>query len=401
MNHKKSKILIFEPRREPCNSIFKIGFEVLERVYSYRYLGIVLEYTGHYKSAKNDLYMRSQKAYFKLRKLLGSEYINPKLFLDVFDKTVLPVLLYNSEMWSSFNMNTKRYKENMNPNFLFEEFIGEKLHTKLCKILLGVGQNTSNLASRSELGRYPIMITMLANMITYKSQLEKAESSNLIKDSYNDDILLDSYGLSNWYSCTEEILKLINANHSILKISSKTLRKKVILKLQESYDQYFKNQIFNDNRKDPSEQNKLRTFRKFKNRIKYEPYLNLNIKKDILKKFTQFRLSSHKLQIELARHIKVPGTTRVHEKLKARKCKLCNNGEEEDELHFMLKCQSYANERTNYLNKIFHMCKNTKSLSMEQLFIWLNSNEDTNILNLTVKFINSCFLIRDNLIKKQ
>ena len=72
------------------------------------------------------------------------------------DKTVVPILSYGSEVWATFNQSTKRYKEFKSPDYQYEEFVGEKLHTKLCKNLLGVNNKTSNAACRAELGRYPI-----------------------------------------------------------------------------------------------------------------------------------------------------------------------------------------------------------------------------------------------------
>ena len=264
INHNKSKVMIFESRKQKCNHTFNIGSEILERVYQYKYLGIMLEYTGSYSSAKTDLYQRSQKAYFKLRKLLNIDFIKPKLYLDIFDKTVLPVLTYGSSIWGVFNINTTRYKRNKNPNYLYEEYIGEKIHTKLCKILLGVNQKTSNIACRAELGRYPLMTQILTNTISYRARLEKINDLDLVKESYKDDIMLHTYGLSTWYSCTEEILKTLNFNTNILNLTSKKIRKTVQNKLNTYYNIYHRDKINNDNRKDPNEKNKLRTYRIFK-----------------------------------------------------------------------------------------------------------------------------------------
>ena len=80
--------MIFENRKEHCKTIFKLGNHQLERAYEYKYLGIIMNYNGNFTPAKIDLSTRSQKAYFKLRKLLGIEIIKPKLYLDIFDKTV-------------------------------------------------------------------------------------------------------------------------------------------------------------------------------------------------------------------------------------------------------------------------------------------------------------------------
>ena len=42
INETKSKILIFESRKQNCDMSFKIDNKELERVYEYKYLGIVI-----------------------------------------------------------------------------------------------------------------------------------------------------------------------------------------------------------------------------------------------------------------------------------------------------------------------------------------------------------------------
>ena len=185
---------------------------------------------------------------------------------------------------------------------MYEEYVGEKLHTKLCKLLLGVNQKTSNIACRAELGRFPIMIEILTNLIAYRARLENTSEENLLKQSFHDDIMFHTYGLSSWYSCTEEVLKLLNFNNHLFTSTKIT---KIKIKLQQQFELYHKELLYNDTRKDTNEKNKIRTYRTFKNNIRYELYLYLNIKKSLIKKYTQFRPSPHKLQIETARHIKI------------------------------------------------------------------------------------------------
>ena len=55
---------------------------------------------------------------------------------DLFDKIVLPILLYGSEVWG-FEMQNKI----------------ESVHVKFCKYVLGVSHVTSNCAVMGECGR--------------------------------------------------------------------------------------------------------------------------------------------------------------------------------------------------------------------------------------------------------
>ena len=397
VNTDKSKIMIFEARKSNNTHNFMINSQNLEQVYSYKYLGVIIDYKGNFTECKLDLLSRSQKAYFKLRKLLNTDIINPKLYLSIFDRTVLPIMTYGSEIWGYFNVNTKRYLQNKSPEYLYEECIAEKLHMKLCKILLGVNQKATNIACRSELGRYPIMINILTNIVCYRARLEKDDCQGLVKESFRDDMLMHSKGLSDWYTCSEEILKYVNISKQQLQsLSVKRTRQNCTRKLRLFYDYYFRETLFNDNRNDPSEKSKLRTFRLFKNTIKYEPYLSLRINKNIIKKYTQLRLSAHKLRIETSRYIKAPSATRTQEKLSARICKNCTLNKDETELHFLLECPKYDRCREEYLKQIIAICPNITNLSLENKLIWLLSNEDTPVMIRTINFVNECFNLRVN-----
>ena len=398
VNYNKSKVIIFENRKDTSsnNYTYHIDSHEIERVYSYKYLGIIINYKGEFDEAKTDLHRRAQRAYFKLRKLLNIDLIKPKLYLDIFDKTVIPILTYGSEIWGTFKTNTKRYKTNNSPEYLYEDAIVEKLHTKFCKILLNVNQKSSNMAVRAELGRYPIMITVLANILCYRVRLESAECTGLLKESFLDDKMMADKGIQAWYSCSDEILKMTKLDiATIQNLTTKTIRKKSIKTMKIVYDTYFTTNIFNDTRKDPNEKNKLRTFRQYKNTINYEPYLNINLPKTYITNYTKIRISAHKLNIETARYIKAPLNERTQLKLKARQCTKCNLDADEDEAHFMLKCPKYNALRQEYLSKVFAFCKNTEILNEQQLFIWLMSNEDHYILTLTIKYINECLNLRN------
>ena len=97
-------------------------------------------------------------------------------------------------------------------------------------------------------------------------------------------------------------------------------------------------EIHNDERKDPHQKNKLRTFRKFKLTHDYENYLtnvrNINHRVAI----TKPRLSNHKLAIETGRYVK------PYQPQDQRICPLCKTGLEDEE-HFLMNCITYRDPR--------------------------------------------------------
>ena len=50
------------------------------------------------------MYERGQKALFKLKSVIDRDFLSPKISLDLFDKTVKPVCLYGSEIWTCLNV---------------------------------------------------------------------------------------------------------------------------------------------------------------------------------------------------------------------------------------------------------------------------------------------------------
>ena len=101
-------------------------------------------------------------------------------------------------------------------------------------------------------------------------------------------------------------------------------------------------EIHNDERKDPHQKNKLRTFRKFKVTHDYENYLtnerNINHRSAI----TKLRLSNDKLAIETGQYVKPPAQ---------RICTLCKTGLE-DEVHFLMNCITYRDPRRELFNTL-------------------------------------------------
>ena len=64
-----------------------------------------------------------------------------EMYLNIFDKMILPILLYSSEIWG----------------FKYSDKIEQVKHI-FCKKLLGLSSNTVNEAAPGEMGRYPLAV---------------------------------------------------------------------------------------------------------------------------------------------------------------------------------------------------------------------------------------------------
>ena len=112
---------------------------------------------------------------------------------------------------------------------------------------------------------------------------------------------------------------------------------------------------------------KLRTYGLLKHVVGREEYL-IQIKNTKLRqKLTKFRLSNHKLMIEVGRHMRpiVNKEDRI--------CPLCHL-EVEDEIHFMTRCKIYKFLRKPILDHCEELRPQFKYYSAEEQFIFIMSN---------------------------
>ena len=138
------------------------GQQLLEVVYEYTYLGITMSYNGTFKPAIKNLYNIANRAMFELLKKGRSLFLDTDVMLKMFDCTVLPILLYGSEVWGYSNI----------------ELI-ERLHLKFCKILLVVKKSTANVMVYGELGRIPISVHVKSRILNYWFHIISASDAKL------------------------------------------------------------------------------------------------------------------------------------------------------------------------------------------------------------------------------
>jgi len=90
-----------------------------------------------------------------------------------------------------------------------------------------------------------------------------------------------------------------------------------------------------------------------------ETYLSVVKDYKIRRCVTSLRISSHKLEIEVGRYKKEDSNVRF--------CKMCvNSNLVEDEVHFIIDCDAYRNERTQLYESMSKLCSNFIDMNSEQ-----------------------------------
>ena len=131
---------------------------------------------------------------------------------------------------------------------------------------------------------------------------------------------------------------------------------------------------------DPS--NKLRTYAIFKTDADFEEYL-VQVKNVMERQLvTRFRLSNHRLMVEVGRH-------RHIKNIEGRTCPFCPDLVE-DEFHFLFECNAYRIPRQNFITPITNTITGFNLLTRRERFEIVMCKMDVGLC----KYIYNCMEIR-------
>ena len=365
VNLAKSKIMCMSKKKEAVTTSIKYNGTELEQVESYSYLGIDTSHGGSFKTAEKSISLKAQKALFKLKSLLTESSLKPSTCVKMFEQLIQPICLYGSEIWSIDDVKCNSIIAFMKS---LELFSAEKLNLSFSKFSLGVHKKAQNSAVRGELGRYPLGIEIVTNLLMYYYHIKHSTSNSLLQEAFH---LSKLNGTKGWTNKIEQITYFIETQNKNTKISF--TRKFIKQCLQTLYREYWHTNIRNEQ--------KMRTYINFKVRFQYEKYLD-DLESKHRKSLTRLRISAHNLEIERGRYCRppVPCDLRI--------CPHCPSYVQ-DEIHFLFKCSAHNDYRDIMLNKVTNMCPNFPSLSHNhKMFYLLNSEGD--LLKTVANFVHTC-----------
>ena len=337
INTQKTKIMIFSKGKVRNIPEFVYDNRNIEVVFTFRYLGIDLNYNGKFTVCKKHLYNQAQKAMYSVLRKSRKKGLPIDLQLQLFDNVVLPILLYGAEVWGHEN----------------NEMI-EKLHLKYCRILLNVNRYTARCMIYGELGRNPIQLYVDQRMLCYWVKIINAKDGKLNKSLYQVILALHKMGalVSPWNSKIKGMLNDCQMYHYWLQ---QRVPGNIVVKIKDvitnQYVEQWKQNVFNSE--------KCFNYRLFKKELVLERYLLL-LPPALRIPLTRFRVVNHKLPIEKGRYENIPR----HE----RKCTHCNVLG--DEFHFLFQCITFNNERKLFLSRYYST--NTNTVKYGALFSSIN-----------------------------
>jgi hypothetical protein len=83
---------------------------------------------------------------------------------------------------------------------LFKDWEIENLNTKFCKYILGVNRRSTNIAILSELGKYPLHISLLVSIFSFWHRFQNKEDNSRLSNALKESIYLNNSGVNSWFS---------------------------------------------------------------------------------------------------------------------------------------------------------------------------------------------------------
>ena len=170
VNFNKTKVMVFGLRNTD-NLEFKISNNTIDICDEFKYLGTVFTKQRSFFKAIRHNVDHAKKALHLLYKRINNLNIPIDLQIQLFDHTILPILLYGSEVWGFTNTN-----------------MIDVLHNQFLRSITKLRKSTPTYMLYAELGRVPIDLHIKKRIINYWIGLINGSSSKFARKMY--DIML-------------------------------------------------------------------------------------------------------------------------------------------------------------------------------------------------------------------
>ena len=202
------------------------------------------------------------RALFKLKGLLHGTGMRPNTCLKLFDQLIKPICLYGSEIWGV------EFCRSADPEKIytyFEKLPCEKLNMSMCRFILGLHKKSQISATRGELGRYPLGIDAIANVMSYCDYLQMKDKDSLLSSALSSLSQLDGLPVNpkSWVHKCSLAREYIESG-----TTTESKNRKAMKRIMESqYNSHWLKRI--------RQESKMRTYANVKYTFRREDYLEI------------------------------------------------------------------------------------------------------------------------------
>ena len=350
VNLDKTKIIIFSKGKIRKFEPFKFGNNIVDVVADYVYLGTKFNYNGTFNKAKAKQVLQAKKANFSLLGRVRQLDLAVDVFIELFERLVIPILLYGSEVWGYENLTQLQVMCN-----------------NVMRRCLKVHRSTPTCMVNGELGIKDISEYIENRMLNFWFNIATGDENKIstilykwIKVLYDQ----DKYK-SAWLDKIKTILDNIGMSstfNDITNVNKIWFKNTIKLKLNDIYNQNWSIAVFNNS--------VCLNYRVMTDRKYLQNYL-LKLPSQYMYAICKFKCANHRMPIVTGRYTGVEVDNRT--------CDLCNLNPKEigDEFHYLFNCPFFREDRVKYIKKFFYT--NPNMYKMTQLFNYVGYKEMLNL----------------------
>lgn len=317
----------------------------------YKYLGIFLTRSGSYLTTKKHIADQANNALFSLLRKIRILDLPIDMQVDLFNKTVKPILLYGCELWGFGNLD-----------------IIERVQLKFFKLILNLKKSTPSFMVYGELGAFPLYIDIQTRMVSFWTKLGDNGKNEIASSLFK---LISSFHeqkkiKSKWYG---HIKHLIHSNgfgniwETHNEVNYKWFANAFKQKLKDQYIQIWSSLV--------DKSSSGTNYRMFKDNFEINSYFSY-LSNHQCKLLTAFRTRNHRFPVEIGRWSSTPLNERV--------CLLCNT-DIGDEFHYIMNCRIFNEQRKKFIKSYY--ISNPNKIKFNALM----NNDNKTITNKLCSFI--------------
>ena len=254
VNLSKTKIIIFSKGKITNHRDFTFNDKLVEVVDEYVYLGTTFYYNGTFHNAISKQIDQASKAMFSILTKSRRLMLPIDIQIDLFEKTVVPILLYGCEVWGHLNIEPIE--------IFFRKYI---------KIILKLSTSTPSCQIYGEVGKTPLLTTINKRILSFWIKISEDKPQKISTIMYN--LIYKLHSSGKFYFRWDENVKNILGScqfqnlweHQLNYDTKETLKINIFKTLENKCVDDWKREVFT---------NKYSViYRMFKEDLKLENYL--------------------------------------------------------------------------------------------------------------------------------
>ena len=341
VNTEKTKVVIFSRGKVRRYKEFRFGNKIIDIIYDYVYLGTSFNYNGTFHKAMSKQVLQAKRATFALLRKIGNLNLPYDISLDLYEKLVIPTMLYGCEIWG--------YENPKQLHILYNNFI---------RRILKLNKSTSTCMLYGELGAKTIYEYIDNRMINFWFRLATGDENKISTILYKMIKVMYDRGtyVSPWLDKVKQLLDrngmsyLFNDAHTVNNV---WLREAFKLRISDANKQNWQEEV-NSN-------SVCLNYRIMTTQKEVQYYL-LKLPKQYSQSLCKYKCGNHKLPIVVGRYNNVL--------IDDRKCELCHQNDIGDEFHYLFMCPFLHETRKRFIKKYYYV--NPSAFKMTQLFTCMN-----------------------------